>query len=244
MLLNALVWSALMLASSFNTAASQEIPYFLQSSSTQARHLYQQIQESAPSAEQQLHWLSLSADLFKEPEALDLSAIIVATLVMQHAYVANPEAVDALYLYARQQLKHYPLKRNYLFSCMLSGRQKLDASIDAIRQSQGANQDFYHKLLNFDFRKSEQHLIDIAEAKYGVANITSLYHALLYAELSALSMRQPQTVALLLRNIALAHNQNRNKSMERVVSLVIRELEIEGKIPVMSTPASIYAYLL
>ncbi len=222
------------------------MPQIIAESAPQVAALYEYMTSASVSKERSQNLLSQAEVIFADTEELDLPAVIVATLAMQYANEFEPHKVEQLYDNTKQQLRHYFLLRHYFFSCILPGRAKFDASIDAIRISQGAPQGFYDALLRFNQHeaKRDQGLVKIAQQKYGKVTPLTLYHALLYLELKQLTIKDGRIVALLLRNMALAHNQQRQYERELIVIRVIRELEIEGLLPVISSPRSVYSYLM
>ena len=86
--------------------------------------------------------------------------------------------------------------------------------------------------------------MSLANSRYGEISYESVYQAYLYRALTSKPVEHPITVALLLRNLALAHNQIGSKHIERRLIVLIRELETENVIPHLTNGPSVYSYLL
>ncbi|NVK56554.1 MAG: hypothetical protein HWE26_13150 [Alteromonadaceae bacterium] len=246
MLIAAAVVIAAPLYGQVNHLAQNKTPLFLDNASPQVIALYQNMYNPQPGPEWAQMLINQAEDIFANVEHLDLPAVIVAAMAMQYANEFKPQQVESLYETTKQHLRHYFLLRHYFFSCLLPGRAKIDASIDAIRISQGAPKAFYNALVSINSHelKKDEGLVKIAQQKYGKVKPVTLFHALLYLELKQLTIKDGRIVALLLRNLALAYNQKHMVEHELVVIRVIRELEIEGVLPVISSPESVYSYLM
>jgi len=225
------------------TPASYQQPAFLHNQSSAVVSLYQKLSQSSNSKAEASEIIQQVNILLASGVELKLADMVVISLAMQSTINYQPEQVEQIYLSIKSRYKHSRTLRNYFFSCTLSGRQKLRSTIKALRYSLSMPSEFEQELSFIGHTSDDEELMSLANSRYGEISYESVYQAFLYRALTNNPLEHPNTVALLLRNLALAHNQIGSKHIERRLIVLIRELETENVIPHLTNGPSVYSYL-
>jgi hypothetical protein len=225
------------------TLPSEQPPAFLHNHSPAVLSLYQTVSRFTGSKEDAAALMQQVDELITSDVELELADMIVISLAMQSAINYQPDQVEQIYASVKSRYQHSRTLRNYFFSCTLSGRQKLRSTIKALRYSLSMPSEFEEKLSFIGHTSDDEELLSLANTQYGEISYESVYQAFLYRALTSQTLEHPNTVALLLRNLALAHNQIGSKSLERRLIVLIRELETQNIIPRLSSGPSVYSYL-
>lgn len=225
------------------TPAADQKPAFLHNHSSAVISLYQTLSQYSNSKDEASVVIQQVNSLLASGVELKLADMVVISMAMQNAINYQPEQVEQIYLSIKSRYKHSRRLRNYFSSCTLSGRQKLRSIIKALRYSLSMPSEFEEKLAFIGHTSDDEELLSLANTQYGEISYESVYQAFLYRALTSQTLEHPNTVALLLRNLALAHNQIGSKSLERRLIVLIRELETQNIIPRLSSGPSVYSYL-
>ena len=225
------------------TPASYQQPAFLHNHSSAVVSLYQKLSQYSNSKAEASEIIQQVNNLLTSGVELKLADMVVISMAMQNAINYQPEQVEQIYLSLKSRYKHSRTLRNYFFSCTLSGRQKLRSTIKALRYSLSMSGEFEKELSFLGHTSDDEELMSLANTRYGEISYDSVYQAFLYRALTSKPLEHPNTVALLLRNLALAHNQIGSKNIERRLIVLIRELETEDVIPHLTNGPSVYSYL-
>ena len=225
------------------TPASYQQPAFLHSHATAVVSLYQTLSQYSDSKTAASEVIQQVNNLVASGLELKLADMVVISMAIQSAINHQPEQVAQIYLSLKSRYKHSRTLRNYFFSCTLSGRQKLRSTIKALRYSLSMSGEFEKELSFIGHTSDDEELMSLTNARYGEISYESVYQAFLYRALTSKPLKHPNTVALLLRNLALAHNQIGSKHIERRLIVLIRELETENVIPHLTNGPSVYSYL-
>ena len=225
------------------TPVAYQQPAFLHNHPSAVVSLYQKLSQFSGSKAAASELLQQVDNLLTSGVELQLADMVVISLAMQSAINYHPEQVEQRYLSIKSRYKHSRTLRNYFFSCTLSGRQKLRTTIKALRYSLSKPSEFEEKLSFIGHASDDEELMSLATSRYGEISYESVYQAFLYRALTSKPLKHPNTVALLLRNLALAHNQIGSKHIERRLIVLIRELETENVIPHLTNGPSVYSYL-